>query len=336
MRVEQGRSRRGLLALALVMAATVVLSLMGSSAQAIPRSIVSGAVWEDSAGDPVNAHGGGIIKVGRYYYWIGEHKDQDGLFDANACYRSDDLKDWTFVNKPLVRQASGDLGPNRVVERPKILYNAKTKLYVMTMHVDDPNYDSPGIGVATSPTVCGDYTYHGQMRWNGSRIGRWDQGLFQDEDGTGYLITHSGTIYELADDYRSAVARPLVSMCLGCEAPALFKKDGTYYFLFSSKTGWESNDNFYFTATSLDGPWSEKKYLAPRGENTWDSQTTFVLPVQGSQGTTYMFMGDRWEGSNLGSSTYVWQPLVIDGDSLSLPVFRPSWYIDAVRGTATY
>jgi hypothetical protein len=309
--------------------------LAATSAEATPKTIESGTTWLDTSGNPVNAHGGGMIKVGRTYYWIGEHKDADGLFDANACYRSTNLKDWLFVNFVLEKQESGDLGPNRVVERPKIIYNDKTKMYVQTMHVDDPNYDDPGVGVATSRTVCGDYTYQGRMRLNGYRIGKWDQGLFKDDDGTGYLITHSGNIYRLADDYLSAVAQPLGSMCSNCESPALFKKDGTYYFLFSSKTGWKSNDNFYFTANSLTGPWSTKKYLAPAGAKTWDSQTTFVLPVQGTEGTAYMFMGDRWNGDNLGTSTYVWQPLVIDGTSLSLPTFKERWSIDTVRGKAT-
>ena len=49
---------------------------------------------------------------------------------------------------------SGDLGPGRIVERPKIIYNARTKTYVMYMHVDDPKYQEAKVGVATSSTVC--------------------------------------------------------------------------------------------------------------------------------------------------------------------------------------
>jgi hypothetical protein len=68
------------------------------------------------------------------------------------------------------------------------------------------------------------------------------------------------------------------------------------------------------------------------GTKTWDSQTTYVLPVQGSSTTTYMFMGDRWNATNLGTSTYVWQPLEINGTSLSLPTFHASWTIDTATG----
>lgn len=70
-----------------------------------------------------------------------------------------DLVRWTFVNELLTLQSSGDLGPNRVVERPHIIYNDATSTYVMWMHIDDSSYGEAKAGVATSSTVCGDYTY---------------------------------------------------------------------------------------------------------------------------------------------------------------------------------
>lgn len=66
---------------------------------------------------------------------------------------------WTFVNELLTLQSSGDLGPNRVVERPHILYNDASSKYVMWMHIDDSSYGEAKAGVATSSAVCGDYTY---------------------------------------------------------------------------------------------------------------------------------------------------------------------------------
>jgi hypothetical protein len=72
---------------------------------------------------------------------------------------SQDLVSWTFVNELLTLQSSGDLGPNRVVERPHIIYNAATSTYVMWMHIDDSSYGEAKAGVATSSSVCGDYSY---------------------------------------------------------------------------------------------------------------------------------------------------------------------------------
>ena len=33
-----------------------------------------GKTWLDQGGDPINAHGGQIIKVKNHYYWIGENR----------------------------------------------------------------------------------------------------------------------------------------------------------------------------------------------------------------------------------------------------------------------
>lgn len=70
-----------------------------------------------------------------------------------------DLVQWTFVNEVLSLQASGDLGPDRVVERPHVMYNNATSTYVMWMHIDDSSYGEAKAGVATSSSICGDYTY---------------------------------------------------------------------------------------------------------------------------------------------------------------------------------
>ncbi len=118
----QGSRRSLQMVLMLVLIAISALAALHSSGTASAASgvIVSATAWKDNNGNPVNAHGGGMIKVGSTYYWIGEYKDKGGLFLATACYSSTDLQHWTFVNKTLVKQESGDLGPNRIVERPKI------------------------------------------------------------------------------------------------------------------------------------------------------------------------------------------------------------------------
>jgi hypothetical protein len=159
-------------------------------------------------------------------------------------------------------------------------------------------------------------------------------GVFQDDDGTGYMMTHGGNLYQLADDYRSITKQVVKNMTGGCESPAIFKRDGLYYWLGSGLTAWERNDNYYFTAKSLKGPWEKRGNFAPEGTLTWNSQTTFVLPIAGSRETTYMFMGDRWAHPLQNSAaTYVWQPLQFDSDgSMSLPTFQQSWQVDPKSG----
>jgi hypothetical protein len=101
-------------------------------------------------------------------------------------------------------------------------------------------------------------------------------------------------------------------------------------------TGWERNDNYYFTAASLKGPWIKRGFFAPQNSLTWNSQTTFVLPIQGSKETTYMFMGDRWSFPKQNSAaSYVWQPLMVSGYNISMPEYKEAWKINLSTGKAT-
>ena len=58
-------------------------------------------------------------------------------------------------------------------------------------------------------------------------------------------------------------------------------------------------------------------------EKTFDSQSTFVLPVANRSGKI-IFMADRWNCRNLRDSRYVWLPLEVDGDRLSIR-WREEW-----------
>ncbi|GAA0672314.1 hypothetical protein GCM10010193_25920 [Kitasatospora atroaurantiaca] len=63
--------------LACVLAATVaVLALLvaGSPAQAAPVTVTNATQFTDATGAVVHAHGGGVIKVGSYFYWFGENR----------------------------------------------------------------------------------------------------------------------------------------------------------------------------------------------------------------------------------------------------------------------
>lgn len=95
----------------------------------------------------------------------------------------------------------------------------------------------------------------------------------------------------------------------------------------SQLSGWNPNDNYYSTATSLSGPWSGWRKFADSGSNTYASQTTFVLPV----GDQFMYMGDRWVESNLMRSTYVWLPLQLSGTTATMKN-SVNWVLDASTG----
>jgi hypothetical protein len=312
--------------------AVALMAWTGGSAAGAPQVVIaSGAPWQ-AGSESLQAHGGGILRVGRMWYWIGENKTHGSSFYANSCYSSTDLMHWKFVNDTLKLQPSGDLGPDRVVERPKILYSARTRTYVMYMHIDDAKYGEAKVGVATSPTVCGNYAYRGSFRPLGFQSR--DMGLFQDSDGSAYLLSedreHGLRIDALSDDYLSVTRT--VAVLPDMEAPAMIKVDGKYYLFCSHLSGWNTNDNEYATAPALRGPWSALANFAPAGTHTFNSQTTFVLPVAGKTGTTYIYMGDRWMPKDLVSSTYVWLPLRLSSSSVSME-WHDRWRLDADAGT---
>ena len=135
--------------------AAVLLAFGAAPAAAATVTITPGTVWTDTSGAVIQAHGEGITKVGGTYYWIGEDKTSGSAFQNIKCYASTDLRTWAFAGNLLTRQASGDLGPNRVVERPHVIFNAATSTYVMYMHIDNSSYSERRAGVATSSSVCG-------------------------------------------------------------------------------------------------------------------------------------------------------------------------------------
>ena len=67
-----------------------------------------------------------------------------------------------------------------------MFYNAKTKQYVMYMHLDGDGYQLARVGVATCDTVDGDYKYLKSFRPLGQESR--DIGQFIDDDGSAYLI----------------------------------------------------------------------------------------------------------------------------------------------------
>ena len=320
------------------------LLVPATQAHAATVTFTTGADRTDQNGNTLQLHGLGIIKVGSTWYGFGEDKtgkaSGNTSFENITCYTSNDLGNWTYQRQALSRQTSGDLGPSRIVERPKVIYNKSTSTYVMYMHIDSTNYAEARVGVATSSTPCGPYTYRGSFRSMGN-LSR-DIGLFQDTDGTGYLLSEDRNnglrIYRLSADYLSVDSAVAVLASGGSsgsvESPAMVKINGMYYVFGSHLTGWSLNDNVYATATSLSGSWSAFRNFAAPGTRTYGSQTVNVITVQGTAGTTYIYAGDRWDTSNLGASKLIWLPLTIRGTTANLGQY-PAWSLDVDAGTWT-
>jgi hypothetical protein len=310
-------------------------------AQAAPQKITNGTQFTDTSGNPVHAHGGGVLKVGSYYYWFGEHRNADNTFRYVDAYRSTDLKNWEFRNHVLTEASDPELATANI-ERPKVMYNASTGKFVMWMHKENgTDYSEARAAVAVSDTVDGNYTWKGSFRPLGQHMSR-DITVFVDTDGAGYMISaarenYDLQIYRLTADYTgiaSLVANPWPGGHR--EAPALFKRGGVYFMLTSGATGWNPNQQQYATATSIAGPWTAMKNI---GDSTaYGSQTAFVLPVQGTSGTSYLYLGDRWGNSfdgTVNDSRYVWLPLTFSNSTTMSMAWSPEVTIDTAAGTVT-
>ncbi|HEY4108807.1 DUF2264 domain-containing protein [Puia sp.] len=295
-----------------------------------------GQLWLDDRGEHIQAHGGGILKMGKTYYWYGEERRQglDTVRRYVSCYSSTDLMHWKFLGDALQLEDPEQLGGHWVLERPKVYYNKPTKKYVMYFHLDNRSYKFARVGVAVSDRPDGPFRYVKSFRPldHESR----DIGQFVDDDGTAYLIFEDRPFgFRIA---RLAAADYLSldkEMCLipqHMEGGAVVHYGGLYYAIGSRLTGWRANPNVYATSTSLEGPWSEFKNIAPPETNTYGCQSTMMLKVEGSKDTAVIFMGDIWRPGMQWESTYLWMPVEIGGGRLWVPEPR-EWKIDVGTGS---
>lgn len=307
-----------------------------------------GQDWLDSRGKSIQAHGGGILYYEGTYYWYGENKDgitKSGGCGARvdvigvSCYSSEDLYNWKFeglVLKAVPGDPEHDLHPSGVVERPKVIYNATTKKFVMWMHIDNCNYKAARTGVAVADSPVGPFTYMESVRAFGQDSR--DQTVFKDEDGKAYRIFSSEgneTTYIalLSDDYLRHTGK-FAKVFEGrfMEAQTVFKRAGKYYFIASGCSGWAPNPARSAVADSILGPWTElgNPCFGADADRTFGAQSTYVFPVEGKK-NAYIFMADRWNKDNLGDSRYVWLPLEFRDGKPAIE-WREQWalkYFDA-------
>ncbi len=128
--------------------------------------------WRDTQGAYINAHGGGILHYGDKYYWFGEHRPDNGFSTMVGvnCYSSTDLKTWRHEGVALAvsDDKGSDIEQGCIIERPKVIYNSKTKKFVMWFHLElkGHGYGSARAGVAVADQVTGPFKYLHSERVN--------------------------------------------------------------------------------------------------------------------------------------------------------------------------
>ena len=343
--------KKAFISLALVVLLVMLTTTIPSISVAAEGTITNGTQFKDTSGNIIHAHGGGMLKYEGYYYWYGEYRDSSNHFLGVRCYKSQDLVNWEFRGEVLSPNSASELSKCNV-ERPKVMYNASTKEFVMWMHWENGvHYGEARAAVAYCKTPDGKYTYQGSFRPYANRgvidhdlpgyMSR-DCNVFVDTDGKGYFISSSNEnmdlhLYELTSDYKN-IASLKTKLYVGKqrEAPCLIKRNGYYYLITSGCTGWSPNQAKYAYSKNLASGWSDLYNLGD--STTYKSQPAFIIPVQGSKETTYLYTGDRWAGAwggKVNDSQYVWLPLEFKSDtSLELPYYS-TIKINAAEGIIT-
>lgn len=302
-----------------------------------PPPFRPGELWPDTNGTPINAHGAGFLFANGTYYWFGEFKTEGpGGNAANvgvSVYSSQDLYHWKNegIALKVSEDPASDIVKGSVIERPKVLYNATTGLYVMWFHLElkGKGYSAARAGVATSKSSTGPYTFVRDFRPDGE-MSR-DMTLFQDDDGRAYLITTSENnqtqhVSQLTADYLDTTGhytRILAHKAL--EGEAIFKANGHYFYIGSHTTGWAPNPAFAAVADSLTGPWKElgNPCRGPGADLTFGAQSTYVLRVAGKP-NAFIFIADQWRPKNAIDGRYVWLPITLSADNFTI-TWRDAW-----------
>jgi len=138
--------------------------------------LVNGQPWAAADGRHINAHGGCIVKYGDTYYWYGEQRPEHGYtMDAGvSVYSSADLLHWKKEGTALAMsdEEGSDIERGCIIERPKVLWNAKTQRFVMLFHLElkGRGYEAARVGFAESETPTGPFRFLRSMRLH---AGQW-------------------------------------------------------------------------------------------------------------------------------------------------------------------
>lgn len=152
--------------------------------QKVVNKNMNGQLWLDTEGNHINAHGGNIIKYKGTYYWYGENRPyRGGTTEAGiSVYSSKDLLSWKNegVALSVSKEAGHDIEKGCIMERPKVLYNKKTKKFVMLFHLElkGRGYEAARVAFAQSDSPVGPFTFIRSTRIN---AGKWPFNMSDSE-----------------------------------------------------------------------------------------------------------------------------------------------------------
>ena len=255
--------------------AILITSAVAASAlTAISEPLKNGQLWPDKNGVHINAHGGGVLFHDGVYYWYGEHKIAGNAGNVAHVgvhvYSSRDLLNWTDegIALKVSDDPASDITKECVLERPKVIFNAKTGKFVMWFHLElkGKGYDAARSGVAVADKPVGPFTY---LRSERPNAGVWPVNVTDEQKAALAAIdalkgkTFSGG--PNPDTPKQPIlARDFAGGQMARDMTLFVDDDGKAYHIFSS----EENSTLHISLLSDD-------YLSPAGkyirifENRW-------------------------------------------------------------------
>jgi hypothetical protein len=273
----------------------------------------TGDMEYDDTGRQVVAVQSGITWAEGKYWRVGGNRfwpmSGEGFFLGQYdwwMYSSPDLYSWSLA---------GPITPNHGwshLERAHIVYNSATSKYVLWGNVTN-NYDANSRAmILTADHPQGPWSLV-DSAYNPGGLGFKDNSIFVDDDGTGYAVFTTGTqndmaIMKMNASYTGVTGDPVyASRGQGREAPALFRRGGTYFLITSPTTRPSAGHSAitYQTASSPLDAWSSPVPLNDRAGVQFDAQVSQVFPVHGKQ-DAWMLLADQWGYRPVGNPPAWW------------------------------
>lgn len=297
----------------------------------------------DSIAAAIDAHDGEIAYFNGIFYLYGTSYDcgyEWGNPKSSFCgfkvYTSKDLVNWTdrgflFDAQTPVWQSRCN-GGTYGCYRPHVVYNKKNKLYILWINVYD---NQVGYRVFSSISPIGPFkeTSEPILAVNSDApvggLNNGDHDIFVDDDDIAYIAYtdwRSGgaiIVERLNADYTSGAGPHVKITPRQTEAPALMKRNGTYYILYSDPNcGYcAGTGTSYRTAKSPLGPWSGSIKIS---DDSCGGQPSFVSTIKLKSRVIFLYGSDLWNNGakNEALANFYWAPLAFAADGSINPIVR--------------
>ena len=268
-----------------------------------------GQPWLDTNGKRIQAHGACVYYEKGTYYWIGENKEHTDGKNRKIwtwgirMYASKDLYNWEdmgLIVKPELKDKKSVLHPSRKMDRPHVLYNARTGKYVLWLKYFDKNCHYT---VLTADRLSGPYTIVKEtLRPYGRKAGDFDLAA-DPATGQGYLyceLDHTDVVAaRLNDSYTDIIGEPSViyegyQPPLSREGVTHMTRNGKHYIVTSGMMGYIPNPS----ETAVSDDWMTgyriqgNPHMDDESMASFNSQISGIFQVAGRD--LYIAIADRW------------------------------------------